>query len=192
MVGKNFVFSVVGGRLSVVGRERRGQMKIMQMTFMIVGVFFFFILVGLFFLTISLKDMKSDAGQLNRDKAVSSLRVIADMPELNYDSRESMTIDRDKLRILSGNLSRDYDSFWPVTSVGVYLLYPTPDEVEKCPGVDCNYYEIYNSGQKSSQTYSAFVSVCEKIKEGGSTYDVCEIGKLEVGTKIAESGVFVR
>ncbi|MBU3923523.1 MAG: hypothetical protein KJ592_01255 [Nanoarchaeota archaeon] len=184
MVRKNEVFSVVGCRLSGVGRRgKAGQMKIMQMMFMIVAVFFFFILVGLFFLMISLKDIRSGAEQLNRDQAISSLGTIADMSELNYGSGESMTIDKDKLRIMSGNFSRDYDSFWPVASIGVYLLYPTPDGMRKCPGTDCNYYEIYNNGQKGVETHSAFVSVCEKVE---GDFDVCEVGKLEVGMRLIE------
>jgi hypothetical protein len=165
---------------------KSGQMKIMQMAFMILAVFFFFILVGLFFLTISFKDVRSEAARLDREQAISSLSVIADMPELNYDSRESMTLDKDKLRIMSGNFSGRYDSFWPVSSIGVYLIYPSFEKEKKCPGVDCNYYEIYDSGRGNNQTYSAFVSVCEKVKEGGSIYDVCEIGKMVVGTRLIE------
>jgi hypothetical protein len=73
----------------------RGQMKIQQMAFMIVAVFFFFVLVGLFFLEIQFKDVKSGAADLQKEQAISSLRVIADMPELNYDSGETMTVDEE-------------------------------------------------------------------------------------------------
>jgi len=162
----------------------KGQMKIMQMAFMIVAVFIFFVLVGLFFLSIQLGNIRGNAAQLQRDQAISSLRVIADMPELNYDSRESMTLDEDKLRIMSGNLSRTYDLYWPVASIGVYKIYPEFDEEKRCPGTDCNYYEIYDSGQGDVETYSTFVSICKKMKESGSVYDKCEVGKLVVGTKL--------
>jgi len=113
----NFVAEVgfAGGRRSASGvsalrrgLSNRGQMKIMQMAFMIVAVFFFFVLVGLFFLSIQFKDVKGSAAQLQRDQAISSLRVIADMPELSYDSGESATLDEDKLKVMSGNFSRYY------------------------------------------------------------------------------------
>jgi len=164
----------------------KGQMKIQQMAFMIVAVFFFFVLVGLFFLEIQFKDIKSGAAQLQKDQAISSLKVIADMPELNYNSRESMMIDEDKLKIISGNFGLDYDLFWPVASVGVYKVYPAFNEVKKCPGFGCNFYEIYNNEQKNVKTYSTYVSICKKMKEYGSVYDRCEVGKLVVGVKIYE------
>ena len=49
---------------------RKAQMKIQQMAVMIVAVFFFFILVGLFFLGIVFKDVKGGAGQLQKEQAI--------------------------------------------------------------------------------------------------------------------------
>ena len=178
----------VGG-VGVWGARRKGQMKIQQMAFMIVAVFFFFVLVGLFFLGVSLKDVRGSAAQLQRDQAISSLGVIADMPELNWDSSKSMMVDEDKLRIMSGGFGTSYGEFWPVASVGVYKIYPTFGEVKKCPGVGCNFYEVYDNGQSDVKVYSTYVSICSRLRESGSVYDKCEIGKLTVGTKIAKSEV---
>ena len=161
-----------------------GQMKIQQMAFMIMAVFLFFLLVGLFFIGIQFKDVKGSAAQLQKDQAISSLRVIADMPELNYDSSETMTVDEDKLMVMSGgNFSAAYDDFWPVASVGVYKVYPKFDAVKKCPGLGCNFYDIYDIGQKNVKTHSTFVSICKRVREEGSAYDRCEVGKLVVGVK---------
>ncbi|MCK5321467.1 hypothetical protein KAJ38_02720 [Candidatus Pacearchaeota archaeon] len=159
----------------------RGQMEIQQMAFMILAVFLFFILVGLFFLGIQFKDIKKNVAQLQTEQAISSLKVIADMPELNYDSHESMTLDEDKLRIMSGNLGTYYSEFWPVASVKVYKIYPKFNERVKCPALNCNYFEIYDNGQESMKTYSTYVSICKKVKETGYIYDRCEVGKLVVG-----------
>jgi len=162
-------------------------MKIMQMAFMIVAVFFFFVLVGLFFIGIKFKDVESSAAQLHRDQAISSLSVIADMPELNYDSSESFTLDEDKLRVMSSNFSGVYDDFWPVASIAAYKLWPVASKQIKCPGSpDCNYYELYNNEQNNSKTYSTYVSICRKIKKDGFVYDNCGIGKLVVGVKIRD------
>ena len=161
-------------------------MKIQQMAVMIVAVFFFFILVGLFFLGVLFKDVKSGAEDSYMAQAISSLGVIADMSELNYDSSWSMSLDEDKLRVMAGGLGDDYGLFWSVASVEVYKVYPRFDEIVECPGIGCNYYEIYDSGQSDIKTYSAYVSICEKVRESGSTYDDCEIGKLVVGVKIYE------
>ena len=166
--------------------KNKGQMKIQQMAFMIVAVLFFFILAGLFLLGIQFKDIRGGAAQLYKEQAISSLGVIADMPELNYGSSESMTVDKDKLEIMSGDFGKNYDLFWPVASVEVYKIYPSFDEVEKCPGSECNYYDLYDNGQSNTRTYSTYVSICENVKEGWSVYDRCEVGKLVVGMEIYE------
>jgi hypothetical protein len=164
----------------------RAQMKIMQMAFMIVAVFFFFVLVGLFFVGIQFKDVAGNAAQLQKEQAISSLRVIADMPELNYDSSKAITLDEDKLRVMSGPFGLYYEQLWPVASVSVYKIWPVANQLKECPGVGCNYYKIYDNGQTNVQTYSTYVSICNKVKEDGYVYDRCEVGKLEVGMKIYE------
>jgi hypothetical protein len=159
----------------------KSQMKIQQMAFMIMAVFFFFILVGLFFLGIQFRGVGESAQQLQEEQAISSLKVIADMPELNYDSGWSMALDEDKLRVMSGNFSENYKDFWPVASIKVYKVYPRPDNFVKCPALNCNYFEVYDSKQSNVKEYSTYVSICEKVRESGYTYDKCEIGKLVLG-----------
>jgi hypothetical protein len=158
-----------------------GQMKIQQMAFMIMAVFFFFILVGLFFLGIQFRGVEEGAQESQMKQTLSSLEVIADMPELNYNSDRAMSLDEDKLRIMSGNFSDNYEDFWPVASIEVYKIFPRPAEFVKCPALDCNYYDIYDSGQDNIQKYSTYVSVCKRVRESGQTYERCEVGKLYVG-----------
>jgi len=165
--------------------KTRGQMKIMQMSFMILGVFLFFVLVGLFFLAITLKDFRNDAGELAREQAISSIEIIAGMSELNYDPQDSMVLDKDKLRVLAGGLGEDYAELWPVASIEAFKVYPAFSEKIECPGSGCNYYNIYSdSNQDDIEKFSAYVSICERVREFGSVYDKCEIGKLSVGVEI--------
>ena len=161
----------------------------MQMSFMIIGVFFFFVLVGLFVMGIMFGDVRSGAEELAREQAISSLETIASMPELSYGARDSMTVDEDKLRVMSGGFGVTYEEFWPIASLEVYKVYPAFSEVVKCPGAGCNYYDIYDSGQKNIEKFSSYVSICERTREFGSVYDRCEIGKIVVGVRIQESGV---
>ena len=158
-------------------------MKIMQMSFMIIGVFLFFALAGLFFLSVSLKGTIGGASDLAREQAISSLATIADMPELNYDARASMTLDEDKLRVMAGGFGDGYAEFWPIASLEVYKVYPSFDSVVKCPASDCNYYDIYDSGQTNIEKFSSYVSICKRVKEFGSVYDRCSIGKLVAGVE---------
>jgi hypothetical protein len=164
----------------------RAQFKIQQMAFMILAVFLFFILVGLFFVGWQFKDVKGDFERLQREQAISSLETVANMPEFNCDSRTSLCLDEDKLLVMSGNLSRSYSEFWPVASINIYKVYPRFNETVKCPNAGCNYYEIYDSGQTNVKEFSSYVSICKKIRESGYVYDKCDIGKMLVGVKINE------
>ncbi len=171
-------------KLRPLSFSNRGQYKIQQMAFMILAVFFFFILVGLFFLGWQFRNIGSDYEQLQREQAISSLKVIADMPEFNCDSRTSLCLDEDKLMVFSGNdLGREYSDFWPVASIKVYKVYPKFNETIPCPNAGCNYYEVFDSGQINVEEYPSYVSICRKMKVDGYVYDRCEIGKMLVGIK---------
>ena len=174
----------VGDRFATSGpkvSDKTGQMKIQQMAFMIVAVFIFFVLVGLFVLNVGFGNIKKGAEELQREQAISSLQVISDMPELNCGSSESLCLDKDKLRVMSGEIGKGYEGFWPVASVKAYVIYPTSEVAVKCPATNCNYYEVFDNGQKNSNEYSTYVSICERIREQGGVYNKCEIGKLVVG-----------
>ncbi|MCK4997021.1 hypothetical protein KAS08_01840 [Candidatus Pacearchaeota archaeon] len=160
---------------------KKAQMQIQQMSFMLIAVFIFFALVGMFFLRVQVGGIKGSAAQLQKEQAISSLQVIADMPELNFDCKESMTLDKDKLLIMSGDFGQDYDLFWPVASVEVFKAYPAFDSQIECPAPNCNYYNVYNNSQLNSKKFATFVSICSKERESGSVYTRCNIGKLVVG-----------
>ncbi len=167
--------------------KTKGQMKIMQMMFMILGVFFFFVLVGLFFLAVTLKDIRGGAEELSRQQAISSIGIIAGMSELSYGDGNSMSVDDDKLRVLVGGLGDEYGEFWPIASLEVYKVYPAFESVVECPGTDCNHYDIYDSGQRNVEKFSSYVSICKRVREFGTPFDRCSIGKMVVGMKILES-----
>lgn len=156
----------------------RGQFRIQQMAFMLVAVFFFFILVGLFFLGYQSKSIKGDAQQLQQEKAVSSLQVLIDMPELTCGP---LCIDTDKAEVMSSEFN--YGEIMPVASIEIYNVYPAFTQQIKCPAPDCNYYDIYESRQGNITKYSTFVSLCQRVKENDYIYNKCWIGKLLVGVK---------
>jgi hypothetical protein len=158
----------------------KGQLKIQQMAFMIIAVFFFFILVGLAYLGFSYRSAIGDYETLQKEQALKSLQTLIDMPELSCGYQ---CLDEDKLYSLSSK--KNYDLF-PVASIKVYKLYPFQTEKIPCPGPDCNYYEIYNSGQSRVREYATFVSICKQVRENGYAFNRCEIGKMAVGVVLPE------
>ena len=93
------------------------------MAFMILAIFFFFALVGLFFIGWQFSNLKSDFSLLEKEKALSALKVIADSTELNCEQSEDWCIDRDKLIAFSEN-SYLYEGFWSAASIEVLMVYP--------------------------------------------------------------------
>ena len=167
-----------------MGLDKFAQMKIQQMAIMLVALFFFFMLVGLFFIRVQLSGLENSAEYFAREDAISSIQVISNMPEFNCGSKNSMCVDEDKIRVISGSQSTAYRDFWPVASIEVYKISGDFSDEIKCPAANCNYYDIYDKGQKNSQKYSSFISLCKTVRDGTYVYDRCEIAKLVVGTEI--------
>lgn len=152
------------------------------MAFMIVGVMFFFVLVGLFFLGWQYKSLRSGYEDLQQEQTLSSMKSIAGMAELNCEDSREFCLDEDKLNVMMKQ--KNYSDIWPVVSVEVIKI-PANRKVN-CPGVGCNYYKIYDSGQKNVKKYSTYVSLCKKLKENSYIYEKCEIAKLYAGVKLIE------
>lgn len=153
------------------------------MAFMIIFVFLFFAIAGLFVASVKTNEIRASASNLQRESTISSITPLADMPELNCESGVSMCIDEDKIYALSeySNLYRD---FWPVASIEVRKVFPKQSQEIVCPQPNCTIYKVYDSNQNEVQTYGTFVSLCKKVREDDSTRDVCTIARLEVGVKI--------
>lgn len=156
--------------------EKKGDTKIMQMSFMILFVFIFFALVGLFFISYYSKDLTTKYESQQIDLAIASLETIANMPELNCASDREYCLDEDKLLYFSLN-SNNYSDFWPVAYVKVIKLYPKNSTTT---------YNIYSSPNPSESVIGRdmFVSICKQVRRLGLEYQECSIGKLDVGVKL--------
>jgi len=164
----------------------KAQMKIQQMAFMVIALFFFFALVGIFVLGFSFNSLNKKALAFEKEETISSIDVIASMPELSCSSKESFCIDEDKLKVMTLQKKEDYKDFWPVSSIKVYKVFPKQSSVIKCPAQDCNYSEVYSNDQKNTREYSSFISLCKTLKQNNYAYKRCEIAKLVLGVKSNE------
>ena len=169
-----------------MGIKKLAQMKIQQMSFFILAVFIFFMLVGLFFISLQYKGVQSSAESLQKDQAISSLETISNMPELVCDTNEPFCLDFDKVSVFS-EYANAYADFLPVSSIKIYKLDPLSNKIIKCPAVNCTYYEIYSSNQTRIQEYSTFISICQKEENFGRVSYDCGLGKISVGVKLPEA-----
>jgi len=158
------------------------QFRIQQMVFMIVALLFFFILAGLFFVGYQYKQIQSNYGELQKEQTITFLSVMRDMPEFSYSSKDTKTkgvcLDLDKIQVISAK-SADFAPLFPVASIKILKAFS--NQVKPCPDNDCNYYKVYDSGQKNIQEYESYSCLCRKQSENGVAYDKCELGRVIVG-----------
>jgi hypothetical protein len=160
-----------------VSLNKNGQIKIQQMSFMLVAVFFFFILVMLFYLVISINNIQKSSSQLEIDKAIGLVSKIASTPEFNFNNLPN-SIDEDKIMILRNDMK--YADYWGVNGIIIQKLYPKSNNTE-CTNKnypDCSIIKLFT--EINSTSISGFVSLCKKQSEAGHSYDRCELARIMI------------
>lgn len=166
---------------------KRSQMRIQQMAFMIVAVFFFFILVGLFLLQVFLGEIRGSAQEREREQVFSILETLSQLPEFSCSERSSFCVDEDKIFAMKiPQINTVYSEFWPISSIKIFKIKKNFSGLIECPALNCNYYKIYeDKTQDQKYEIASYVSICKKMKDSsGYVYDSCELGKLSIGMKI--------
>ena len=168
-------------------KNKKGQLKIQQMAFMLIAVTFLFILVGVFFLAIRLYDIKKTATNLEEDNALLLVSKLANSPEFacgnSFGSSRSNCIDFDKLIVLKERSSK-YQNFWGITKIHVRKIYPEDTTLcteENYP--NCGIIKILDKNVNSTAFTSNFVSLCRKEKSETMIYDKCELAILMVASE---------
>ncbi len=158
-------------------KQKKGQMKIQEMSFMLLALVLFFIIVGLFWLNLSGAGLKRSFEQLTTQKTVSSMVRLADSPELGCGD-ERLCIDLDKVLAIKNNPS--FDPYWEIDGLVIKKIYPISDRTIECSvgGYSiCNTFTIKQPSPESTAV-SSFVSLCRKESISGYRYDKCEVGLL--------------
>lgn len=174
--------------------NKKAQMKIQQMSFMIVAVFLFLSMVGMVVLTLKLSETRSDATKLQEQNAMLLASKIANSPEFSCENAyygESDCIDLDKVLILKNNIAKytwKGSNFWGVTNIEIRKIYPatTPYHEIECTYTNypnCNYIKLINSPDATGIGKSNYVALCRKERYNGETVDKCEMGEIILSYK---------
>ena len=164
-------------------KEKRAQMKIQQTAFVLIAVFIFFALVGLFLISFSFSNLKKDADLIKERNALTLVTRLAESPEFScgetFGGKKANCVDSDKLLSLMEN-SESYRNFWEVYNIEVRKL-DSKGEIfcTKQNYPNCNSFRLI-SNEISGTDYSNFVSLCRKELYEGNIYDKCELAKLLV------------
>ena len=166
-------------RLSKISR---GQLRIDQMTFMLLAVVIFFVLVGLFAIVFFFSNLKNDVTALNKEQAESVAQRLAGNTE--FSCGKDYCINSDKLMALKN--MPVYNSLWGVLSIEVMKLGNDSNQKE-CTIAnypDCNVFTVMANNDSNQVPVSLFVSLCRKDNKNDYVYDKCELGRLLVAYKI--------
>lgn len=163
-------------------KNKKGQIKIQQMVFMLIAVIMFFALVGIFVLSFKFSNLKESAAALEEENAKLLVSKIANSPEFSCENafgNKIDCIDADKAMMLKNKL-KEYKDFWGVSNIEILKIFPEGEVIctsQNYP--ECN--RIIFDLEKTTGTYvSNFVSLCRKESFKGSVYDKCELAKIMV------------
>jgi len=158
--------------------EKKAQLKIQQMVFMILAITLFFVLVLIFYFATKVNDMKQDVIDLDREKASRLATKIASNPEFTFRGK-SNAIDSDKLMILKEQ--KAYKNYWE--NINGFLIKKLAPETKNAECTlqnypDCDEIKIFNVGK--GVTSSSYVALCRIENVNGIGYDKCELAILSI------------
>ena len=163
--------------------KRRAQMKIQQMAFMLMAVVLFFILVGLFWLSVQYVNLHKEATRIEQEKAITVASVLGDSAEFVY---KEYSIDTDKLIVLKEKQA--YKDFWPFAYIEVRKAgkqaEENPVECTKENYPNCNLYTVYDKNKASTREAKSFVALCRRENLDNAIYEKCELGTLKIGYEV--------
>lgn len=165
-------------------KSKKGQLKIQQMSFMLLAVVLFFVLVALFWLVFQSRNIEKQASFLKQNQARLISEFISGSSE--FSCNKDYCINTDKLMVVKDRSV--YKDFWPVSYIRVRKIYPVKSKEEvECDEVnypDCNTYNVYSSDKKSESSAGSFVALCRYEKIGGYPTQICDLGKIIIGYEV--------
>jgi hypothetical protein len=167
--------------------NKKSQLKIQQMIFMIIAVFFLFILVGLFFLSIAMNNLKKTALITEEKSSMLLVSKLANSPEFScgnaFGTSRINCIDFDKLMALKENAG-GYSDFWGVAKIEVRKVYPASNVTcQETNYPDCGIIKILDRNVKTLPYSYDFVSLCRKETNEVEIYNKCELARLMIASE---------
>jgi len=167
---------------------KRSQMQIQEMSFMLVGLAVFFMIVLLFYVVISLSGLKQRVAESTREGNILLVSMLAGTPEFSCAEKStSLCVDGYKVLALKNNLN--YASFWNVDGLKIQKFYPYTNNTIEC---SIGNYDICNTitlvKEKPTEVNnlhrdSSYVTLCVRESENDYLYSRCELAKIIVSTK---------
>ncbi|MBU4087044.1 MAG: hypothetical protein KKB21_05715 [Nanoarchaeota archaeon] len=162
--------------------SRKSQLKIQQMAFMLMAVFIFFVLAGMFYILSQSQNIAKKANLLERNNAIGLANMLVDSAEFSCGT---YCIDADRAMVLRKKSPYTNGTLWKVNSIKIRTLSnATKDTLcTEANYPDCNLIKVYDKGAGETSVYS-YVSVCKRVKENEYIEYRCELGQFIVGYEV--------
>ena len=170
--------------IKMIQKNKKAQIQIQEMAFVLVGIFLFFGLVFLGFTMWQSAQMKGQAEQLRLEKSIAMVSSLISQPEFSCSKQQGYCIDEDKLNVFINNYASDikYKKLWSSANVNfieIKRVYPKTEGACQGNYPNCNYYVVYDAGG-DKLIESTFANLCHY----DSTYGYkCDIAEVLVGVK---------
>jgi len=167
----------------ILGIPNRGQLKIQQMIFMLIGIVVFFALIALLVTAGIMNNLKESSRNLAQEQAIRSALRIANTPEFSCGeiygaSSLASCIDFDKVFYLK-EFSEKYRVLWEVNGIEIRRIYPKGENIE-CTTLnypECDVLRILETRQGGTG-YPGFVSLCRSAIVDGKSVRKCELAQI--------------
>lgn len=166
------------------GNNKKGQIQIQEMAFVLVAIILLFGLILLGFAMFQSTKIKQLAYETRKEKTIAMLDSIANMPE--FSCKNAYCLDEEKLIAYLNLEDRRtvYDKFWKNLNIALIKVERiVPEKQGNCNEQNypnCKTYVLYVSN-KDYQAYSTFMPLCYYSTNYGKR---CDIAKLTVGFEI--------
>lgn len=160
----------------------KAQFKIQQMAFVLIALFVFFLLVGLFWITLQKKNLINQVNQLEENQALILSGLLSGISELNCGSYSDYCIDTDKLMVLMNKTA--YSDFFPVESIRIVKL--GQEKEIKCNFANypnCNTFELKKS-KNNIVAKGSFIALCRYEELQDYPIRKCDLGKIIIGYEL--------
>lgn len=163
--------------------RKKAQMKIQQMSFMLLAVFLFFSLVGMIVITVKLSELRNSATELQRQNAMLLATKLASSPEFScgevYGTPKTDCVDLDKVMMLKQNIAK-YSNFWGVSNIIINTTYPLRGKkIAECTTANypnCTFINLF--GTMKGYDVSNYVALCRKEIDKNEIVTKCEMGQI--------------
>jgi len=165
---------------------KKAQLRIQEMSFMLVAVALFFVLIGLFGLSFLNSNLQKNAQSIQEAEVLASVINLAESPEFSCVNQRSGCVDMYKVIGLMNN--ENYENYWEFSSLSILResgFNKSKENLIDCFGEeDCDRFVVFDKNIKNEEKISSFISLCHIEYENYYPYEKCELGKLIVGREM--------